>query len=73
MVVVKLPGKVIADAVTFSRQKAFLDPPEDWGGYMQLDDGFTWDETTNTITQINGEPYEAEKVIILAWYLWPFC
>jgi hypothetical protein len=26
--------------VRASRERAFLDPPQDWGGYMQLDDGF---------------------------------
>ncbi len=40
MVVVSLPGQVVVDAVRASRARAFLDPPQDWGGYMQLDDGF---------------------------------
>ncbi len=40
MVVVSLPGQVVMDAVRASRERALLDPPQDWGGYMQLDDGF---------------------------------
>jgi hypothetical protein len=40
MVVVSLPGSVVVEAVRASRARAFLDPPQDWGGYMQLDDGF---------------------------------
>ena len=40
MAVVSLTGQVVMDAVRASRERALLDPPQDWGGYMQLDDGF---------------------------------
>ncbi len=40
MVVVSLPGAVVVEAVRASRARAYKEPPEDWGGYMQLDDGF---------------------------------
>jgi hypothetical protein len=61
MVVVSLPGSVVAEAVRASRARAFLDPPEDWGGYMQLDEGFRWDAATNTVTHIDGAPIEADR------------
>merc|ERR1712216_255094 len=56
IVVVKMPGSVVAAAVAASRSKAFNHPPEDWGGYLQLDDGFAYDTATNTVTHINGAP-----------------
>ena len=59
IVVVKMPGSVVAAAVAASRSKAFNHPPEDWGGYLQLDDGFAYDTATNTVTHINGAPLEA--------------
>eukprot|EP00960_Hanusia_phi_P059505 764189-Hanusia_phi.AAC.1 len=37
IVVVSIPGKVLADAIQFSRKRAYFDVPEDWGGFMQLD------------------------------------
>jgi 2',3'-cyclic-nucleotide 2'-phosphodiesterase (5'-nucleotidase family) len=62
MVVVSIPGSVICDAIKASRERAYKEPPEDWGGYMQLDDGFKWDKDTNTVTHINHMPVEAEKL-----------
>ena len=56
MVVVWMKGSVIRDAVAASRARAYKDPPEDWGGYMQLDDGFKWDAATNAVTHVNLEP-----------------
>jgi hypothetical protein len=35
-----MPGIVVVEAVRASRSRAFADPPADWGGYMQIDDGF---------------------------------
>jgi hypothetical protein len=49
------------EAVRASRSRAFKDPPEDWGGYMQTDDGFEWDSVTNTLTHINTKPIELDK------------
>ena len=56
MVLVSMKGSVVRDAVAASRARAFKDPPEDWGGYMQLDDGFKWDAATNLVTHVNLEP-----------------
>ena len=58
MVVVSLPGAVVAEAVRASRGRASKDPPEDWGGYLQLDDGFRWDAAASQVTHINGSPLD---------------
>eukprot|EP01035_Chromulina_nebulosa_P028017 gene28017-36915_t len=50
LVVLKVPGKVIADAVSFSRLKARK------RGYLQTDDKLQWDAETNVVTAINGQP-----------------
>jgi hypothetical protein len=62
MVVVSLPGSVVVEAVKASRSRARKDPPEDWGGYMQLDDGFKWDAETNSVTNINNMPIDTCKL-----------
>ncbi len=30
IIVIPMPGQVLSDAVAYSRQKSFLDPPERW-------------------------------------------
>jgi hypothetical protein len=56
MVIVSLPGSVVVEAVKASRSRARKDRLENWGGYMQLDDGFKWDSEINTVTYINNLP-----------------
>jgi hypothetical protein len=48
-------------AVRASRLRAYNSPPEDWGGYLQIDDGFKWDAASNTVTHINGQPIDLGK------------
>uniref|UniRef100_A0A7S0W998 EF-hand domain-containing protein n=1 Tax=Hemiselmis tepida TaxID=464990 RepID=A0A7S0W998_9CRYP len=62
MVVVSMEGQLVCDAVRVSRERSFRSPPEDWGGYLQLDDGFKWDPATNQVTHINGEPIVADRL-----------
>mmetsp|Transcript_56365 Transcript_56365/g.132030 ORF Transcript_56365/g.132030 Transcript_56365/m.132030 type:complete len:227 (+) Transcript_56365:3-683(+) len=62
VVVVSLPGALLSAAVAFSRQRAYYDPPEDWGGFLQLDDGFEWDSAARAVTKINGAALEGERV-----------
>ena len=61
MVVVSMRGTTINAAVQFSRERAFRDPPEDWGGFLQLDDGFVWDEAERAVTHINHQPLDPER------------
>jgi len=61
IVVVSIPGKVLADAIQFSRKRAYFDVPEDWGGFMQLDNGFMWDEETRSVTHVNAQPLDPNK------------
>lgn len=61
-VVVSIEGKVVCDAIKASRERAYKSPPEDWGGYMQLDDGFMWDAETNNVTHINNTPVDPNQL-----------
>ena len=61
MVVVSLPGHVIVAAVQASRARAAKIPPEDWGGYFQLDDGFRWNVAEGTLTHIDHSPIEHSR------------
>ena len=59
--VVGLPGAVIDEAVRASRARARHDPPEDWGGYLQLDDGFCWDPAAQAVTHIDNQPLDPAR------------
>eukprot|EP00961_Rhodomonas_salina_P197158 2661084-Rhodomonas_salina.1 len=62
MAVMPLPGKVIAEAVKFTRAKSILDPPVSFAGYMQISDDMIYDEATQTLTHICNEPVDPEKI-----------
>jgi Ca2+-binding EF-hand superfamily protein len=66
IVVINLPGSVIADALQFSRQPALSIPPVEKGGYLQCDDEITWDRGTNAVLAIAGEPMNPEKIYSVA-------
>lgn len=59
---VKLPGRVVAEMVSYTRSFALEDPPIAKGGYLQTCDRFLWNGTTNTIEELCGEPVGAEKM-----------
>ena len=71
MVVVSLKGSVVVEVVHSSRARSYKDLPEDWGGYLQLDDGFHWDEATKQVTHVDHQPLDLDAhynvaVILLA-------
>jgi 2',3'-cyclic-nucleotide 2'-phosphodiesterase (5'-nucleotidase family)/Ca2+-binding EF-hand superfamily protein len=59
---IPLPGRVINETVRFTRQWAIQDPPVEKGCYMQLDNRMTWDPATNTVTHINRQPLELDRI-----------
>lgn len=60
IVVVKLPGYVLASAVKYSRQYALGANPTPKGMFLQVDDGITVDPENNVLT-IAGKPIDLEK------------
>lgn len=65
LVAIKVPGKVIAEAVAYSRLNARKTPPVEYGGYLQTDDKIKWDAETNVVTAINGQPVVDEQLYLL--------
>jgi 2',3'-cyclic-nucleotide 2'-phosphodiesterase (5'-nucleotidase family) len=57
MVVARLPGRVILDAVAFSRSHA----PAEHGGFLQVDDGVVVDATSNQVIAIGGAPLDLDR------------
>ena len=57
LVVARLPGRVIADAVRASRAHA----PAESGGFLQVDDAITVDPVTHEVTAIAGAPLDPER------------
>jgi hypothetical protein len=66
IVVINLPGSLVANAIQFSRQPALSTPPVEKGGYLQCDDHIDWDRGTNTVLAIAGEPLIPDKVYSVA-------
>jgi Ca2+-binding EF-hand superfamily protein len=58
----QLPGKVINETVSFTRAWSLQEPPVEKGCYMQLDESMTWDRETNTVTHINKEPLDPDRM-----------
>ena len=54
MVKVSLPGAVLREAILASRALA----PQESGGFLQVDDGVTFDATTGDVTEVAGAPLE---------------
>jgi 2',3'-cyclic-nucleotide 2'-phosphodiesterase (5'-nucleotidase family) len=57
VVVVRLPGRVVRDAVAMSRAHA----PAESGGFLQVDDGITVTEAGQQVTTIAGAPIEDDR------------
>jgi len=64
MVVLPIPGKVLADAVAFSRAQSFQDPPKSSGGFMQICDACTFDDNSQRLTHVAGQPLDEERVYL---------
>lgn len=70
LVVVPLPGSVIAQSIAHSRNYVFANPtaaaaenPTNLpGGYLQTDDKIQYDAATNTVTHIAGAPLIPDKL-----------
>lgn len=45
--------QVLSDTIKFSREKSFLNPPVEYGGYFQIDDGMVFDDATREVTHVN--------------------
>ncbi len=61
IVVARLPGAVIRDAIATSRAKA----PAESGGFLQVDDGIVVDER-HQIVAIHGAPFDPERLYSIA-------
>lgn len=61
VIVVPLPGKVLREAVAFSRARA----PAEFGGFLQVDDR-TIVDAANVVTAVDGAPLDPEKLYNVA-------
>lgn len=61
VVVAALPGRVLADAIAWSRARA----PQEYAGFLQVDDAMRVD-ARNQVTQVAGEPFDAERTYHIA-------
>jgi 2',3'-cyclic-nucleotide 2'-phosphodiesterase (5'-nucleotidase family) len=57
LVVARIPGRVVAEAVKASRSRA----PIESGAFLQVDDRMTIDPTTGAVTAIDGAPLDADR------------
>ena len=69
LVAIPLPGSVIDDCITSSRQFAWKDEAAALkiekncpGGYLQADDSITWDSKTNKVISIHDQPLDPNKL-----------
>lgn len=62
MVHVRLPGRVLREAVTASRARA----PAESGGYLQVDDRTTVEEPAHRVVAIAGAPFDEERLYEVA-------
>ena len=58
MVVITVPGQVIADMVQYSRTGGRIGS----GDYLQIDNQMVWDEAKGLLTHIAGSPVVADKM-----------
>jgi 2',3'-cyclic-nucleotide 2'-phosphodiesterase (5'-nucleotidase family) len=57
VVVVRLPGRVLADAVAFSRAKS----PVESGGFLQVDDALLVTGGDHRVTHVGGAPLDPDR------------
>jgi len=65
VVVVRLPGRVVSEAVAFSRRLA----PSESGGFLQVDDHATVDPATHRILALDGAPLDETREYRIALLL----
>lgn len=61
VVVARLPGRVLRDAIASSRAKA----PAEYPGFLQVDDGMRVD-AARQLTHVAGEPFDPERTYRIA-------
>lgn len=66
IVTVNIPGKVLCDMITFTREFGLRTPPVEMGGYLQTDDGVEWSAETNTVVKIAGQPVNPDRIYLTA-------
>jgi len=66
LTVVKMPGKVLDEAIRYSRRLARQDPPSSSGGYLQHCDEIEMDQETCTIQKVGGKPFDPDGEYMLA-------
>lgn len=57
VVVARLPGRVLAEAVALSRRHA----PRESGGFLQVDDGMRVDPDGHVLTHVGGAPLDPDR------------
>jgi 5'-nucleotidase len=62
MCALDIPGKVIEDTIYYSRRLVRQDPPMATGGYLHHCDKIKMDEKFEKILEIQGEPFDPEKM-----------
>jgi 2',3'-cyclic-nucleotide 2'-phosphodiesterase (5'-nucleotidase family) len=62
VVAVRLPGRVIREAVAWSRAHA----PDESGGFLQVDDRMSVDEPSHVVTRIDGAPLDDAREYCVA-------
>ena len=53
---------MLKEAVKESRKRAWADPPQDWGGFLQIDSDMKWDDEAKELIEIDGHPIDPNKV-----------
>eukprot|EP00951_Prasinocladus_malaysianus_P029733 scaffold276144_cov53-Prasinocladus_malaysianus.AAC.1 len=62
LVCVDMPGRVVSEIVAYSRYPSKQSPPEEYGGFMQMDDGMRFCDETMRVTHIKNEPLDPDKM-----------
>jgi 2',3'-cyclic-nucleotide 2'-phosphodiesterase (5'-nucleotidase family) len=62
VVVVRMPGRVLAAGVAASRANA----PAESGGFLQVDDRTEVDETSHRLLRVDGEPLDPQRIYRVA-------
>mmetsp|Transcript_34608 Transcript_34608/g.98060 ORF Transcript_34608/g.98060 Transcript_34608/m.98060 type:complete len:704 (+) Transcript_34608:873-2984(+) len=61
LVCVEMPGRVLSDIVAYTRSFASKDPPVEYGGFMQIDDGMRFCDKTFCVTHVKNKPIDYDK------------
>lgn len=62
MIAIPIPGKILSEAVAWTRAKSLMDPPQSFGGFLHMDDGMRFDRETRALTVCGGKPFDEKRV-----------